>query len=70
MFQDLNEAMRSGSLGQVRLKLFGGFDRDKDYGIEREIEKLTNLAHLCIAASFGFVLPTASKKMKILKFFF
>jgi hypothetical protein len=40
---------------EIVVKLFGEFDRDEGY----EIEKLMNLTHQYIAAPFGFVLPTA-----------
>jgi hypothetical protein len=54
---------------EIVVKLFGQFDRDEDCEIEREIEKLMNLTHRCIAAPFGFVLPTASKELKIARLY-
>jgi serine/threonine protein kinase len=47
------------------VKLFGEFDRDEDCEIEKEIEKLMNVTHPCIAALFGFARPTASKELKM-----
>jgi serine/threonine protein kinase len=75
ILQDLKEAMRSVSAAQlyrrcddgleIVVKLFGEFDRDEGC----EIEKWMNLTHPCIAAPFGFVLPTASKELKIVRLY-
>jgi hypothetical protein len=51
------------------VKLFGEFDRDEGCEIVKEIEKLINVTHPCIAAPFGFVLPTASKELKIARLY-
>jgi serine/threonine protein kinase len=50
---------------EIVVKLFGEFDRDEGC----EIEKLMNLTHPCIAAPFGFVLPTASKELTIVRLY-
>jgi serine/threonine protein kinase len=50
---------------EIVVKLFGKFDPGESCEIEREIEKLMNVTHPCIAAPFGFVLPAASKELRI-----
>jgi hypothetical protein len=52
---------------EVVVKFFGRFNRDEGDEIEREIEKLMKVTHLCIAAPFGFVLAVASKERKIVR---
>jgi serine/threonine protein kinase len=54
---------------EIVVKLFGEFDRDEGFEIEREIEKLMNVTHPCIAAPFGFVLSTPSKQLKIARLY-
>jgi hypothetical protein len=39
------------------VKLFDEFDRDEGCEIEREIGKVMNMTHPCIAAPFGFGPP-------------
>jgi serine/threonine-protein kinase len=51
------------------VKLFCEFDPGQSCEIEREIEKMMNVTHPCIAAPFGFVLPTASKELKIVRLY-
>jgi hypothetical protein len=50
---------------EIIVKLFGEFDSGDSCEIEREIERLMNVTHPCIAAPFGFVLPTASRELKM-----
>jgi hypothetical protein len=50
---------------EIVVKLFGEFDPGESCEIEREIEKLMNVTHPCIAAPFGLVLPAASKELRI-----
>jgi hypothetical protein len=45
------------------------FPPDECCEIERKIEKLMNIVHPCIAAPFGFVLPTPSKELKITRLY-
>jgi serine/threonine protein kinase len=45
------------------------FDQDEGCEIVREIEKLMNVTHPCIAAPFGFILPKASKELKIARLY-
>jgi serine/threonine protein kinase len=54
---------------EIVVKLFGEFDPDQGCEIEREIEKLMSVMHPCIAAPFGFVLPMASKELKIARLY-
>jgi serine/threonine protein kinase len=54
---------------EIVVKLFRQFERDEGCEIGREIEKLMNVMHPCIAAPFGFVLPTASKELKIARLY-
>jgi serine/threonine protein kinase len=51
------------------VKLFGEFDRDEDCEIVKEIEKLMNVTHPCIAAPSGFVFSTASKELRIARLY-
>jgi serine/threonine protein kinase len=51
------------------VKLFGEFNRDEGCKIKREMEKVMNVMHPCIAAPFGFVRPTASKELRIAKLY-
>jgi hypothetical protein len=50
---------------EIVVKLFGEFDLDENCEIETEIETLMNVMYLRIAVPFGFVLPTAPKRLKI-----
>jgi serine/threonine protein kinase len=54
---------------EIIVKLFDEFDQDQGCEIEREIEKLMNVMHPCIAAPFGFVHPMASKELKIARLY-
>jgi serine/threonine protein kinase len=50
---------------EIVVKLFGEFDPGESREIEREIETLMNVTHPCIPTPFGFVLPRASKELRI-----
>jgi hypothetical protein len=52
---------------QTIVMLFGAFDRKESCEIEKEIEKLMNITHSCIAAHFGIVFARVSKELKIHK---
>jgi serine/threonine protein kinase len=54
---------------EIVVKLFGEFDWNENCRYEREINKLMNVAHSCIGATFGFVLPIASKELKIARLY-
>jgi hypothetical protein len=53
---------------EIVVKLCGEFDQEENCEIEREIEKLMNVTHPCVAAPFGFVFPKALKQLKITRF--
>jgi serine/threonine protein kinase len=54
---------------ELVVKLFAEFDQDESCEIEKEIEKLMNVTHPCIAAPFAFILPAASKELRIARLY-
>jgi hypothetical protein len=68
---DLSECERGDEIDglEIFVKLFGEFDQDEYCEIEREIKKLMNLTHPCIAVPFRFVPPTASKELRVARLY-